>query len=285
MGTPDVSSTTRYAFNLLDSKNWKTFSFKAQNKLEDEDRWQYISKPAVLSTIVVQRPAVSPATGTVETTIVNPDYADWEKGNAKTMRRITEMVSDDQVAYIMDATSAAEMWNNLRTIYEPTGMLSMIATQDKLNNIKYGGIASGPLQDHLDIIRRYSNDLKRGNDPVSDYKLIQLTLQSLPEDFTGIVQTLSIVGAMMTFGAATPILLEEEKRQRSLLEKQREEHALKAQTENVALAKAHDDEVAANTIKAYFASGGGAWRGRGGCGGGRGGRGGAGGGGGGGSDW
>jgi uncharacterized membrane protein YgcG len=90
---------------------------------------------------------------------------------------------------------------------------------------------------------------------------------------------------MMTFGAATPILLEEEKRQRSLLEKQREEHALKAQTENVALAKAHDDEVAANTIKAYFASGGGAWRGRGGCGGGRGGRGGAGGGGGGGSDW
>ena len=155
MGPGDASSVTRYTFNQLDSKNWKTFSYKAKSKLEDEDRWQYIAKPAVLPTIVVRQPAVSPAMGTVNVTIINPDYADWEKGNLKTMRRITEMVSDDQVAYIMDATTAAEMWTNLRTIYEPTGMLSMIATHEKLANIKYGGITSGQLQDHLDIIRGY----------------------------------------------------------------------------------------------------------------------------------
>ncbi|KAJ7687226.1 hypothetical protein B0H17DRAFT_842623, partial [Mycena rosella] len=116
-----------YNFTLLDNKNWKTFSFKAKSKLEDEDRWKYIAKPAALQTLVVQRPATAPATGTVSTRIPNPAYADWETGDAKTMRRITEMVSDDQVAYIRDATSAAEMWNNLRTIYEATGMLSMIA--------------------------------------------------------------------------------------------------------------------------------------------------------------
>lgn len=284
MGTRDVSST-RYTFNLLDSKNWKTFSFKAQNKLEDEDRWTFIVDTAVPPTIVVQQPAVSPATGMVATSIVNPDYADWEKGNAKTMRRITEMVSDDQVAYIRDAKTAAEMWNNLRAIYEPTGMLSMMAIHEKLANIKYKGIESGPLQDHLDTVLGYSNDLQRGNDGISDYKLIQLTLQSLPEDFTGIVQTLGVVGATMSFNAATPILLQEEKRQRNLLEKrQRDEHALKAQTEHLALAKAHDDEVAANAIKAYFASTGGSQRSGGG--GGRGGRGGRGGGGGSsGGDW
>jgi hypothetical protein len=88
---------------------------------------------------------------------------------------------------------------------------------------------------------------------------------------------------MMTFNAATPILLQEETHQRGALEKkQREEHALKAQTELLALAKAHDDEVAANAITAYFASAGGHGRGRGRCGGG-GGHGGHGGGGGG--DW
>ncbi|KAJ7648825.1 hypothetical protein B0H17DRAFT_958815, partial [Mycena rosella] len=76
--------------------------------------------------MVVQRPPVTPATGAVSTVIVNPDYADWSKGDAKTKCRITEMVSDDQVAYIRDARTAAEMWNNLRTIYEATGMLSMI---------------------------------------------------------------------------------------------------------------------------------------------------------------
>ncbi|KAJ7872182.1 hypothetical protein B0H14DRAFT_3566586 [Mycena olivaceomarginata] len=100
-----------------------------------------------------------------------------------------------------------------------------------------------PLPDHLDTILGYSNDLKRGNDAIADYKPIQLTLQSLPEDFTGIVQTLSVVGAMMTFSTATPILLQEEQPQRNLLEKQqREEHALKAQMEHLALARAHDEE-------------------------------------------
>jgi hypothetical protein len=198
------------------------------------------------------------------------------------------MVNDDQVAYIRDATTAAEMWNNLRAIYEPTGMLSMIAIHEKLASIKYKGIESGPLQDHLDIILGYANDLKRGNDAISDYKLIQLTLQSLLDDFTGLVQTLGVVGAMMTFNAATPLLLQEEKRQRNALEKrQREEHALKAHTEHAALAKAHDEEVAANAIKAYFASTGGqrvhgSGRGRGG---GRGGSHGGGRGGGGGGDW
>jgi hypothetical protein len=104
---------------------------------------------------------------------------------------------------------------------------------------------------------------------VSNYKLIQLTLQSLPEDFTGIVQTLSVVGTMMTFGVVTPILLQEEQRQRNLLEKkQREEHVPKAQTEHIVLAKAHDEDTAANTVKAYVAQ----FGQRGGRGGGQGGR-------------
>jgi uncharacterized membrane protein YgcG len=281
VGTPNVS--TRYVFNQLDGKNWNTFAFKAQSKLEDEENWQFIVGPAQPKTVIVQRAAVSPATGMVDTEIVNADYADWAKGNAKTMRRITEMVNDDQVAYIRDATTAAEMWNNLRTIYEPTGMLSMIAIHKKLASIKYKGIESGPLQTHLDIILGYANNLKQGNDAVTEYKLIQLTLQSLPDDFTGLVQTLGVVGAAMTFNAATPMLLQEETRQRNALEKrQREEHALRAHTERAAIAKAHDDKVAADAVKAYFASTGGQ-RGRG-RGSGRGGRGGRRGGGGGG-DW
>jgi hypothetical protein len=74
MGT-DVSSATRYTFNLLDNKNWKTFSFKAQSKLEDEERWTYVVGPVVPPTVVVQRTTVLPATGTVDTEIVNPGYA------------------------------------------------------------------------------------------------------------------------------------------------------------------------------------------------------------------
>ncbi|KAJ7799179.1 hypothetical protein B0H14DRAFT_3156612 [Mycena olivaceomarginata] len=53
----------------------------------------------------------------------------------------------------------------------------------------------------------------------------------------------------MTFSAATPILLREEQRQRNLLEKQqREEHALKAQMEHLALARAHDEENISNAL-------------------------------------
>ncbi|KAJ7754912.1 hypothetical protein B0H14DRAFT_3512430 [Mycena olivaceomarginata] len=138
MGTPDVS-TPCYLFNQLADKNWKTFSFKAKNKFEDEDHWKYVAEPIVPPTLIVQRPAVSPATGMVDTEIVNPEYAEWKKGNDKTMRRIVEMVSDDQVPYIEHAQTAQEMWNNLWAIYEAVGMQSMIAVQEKLSTIKYAG--------------------------------------------------------------------------------------------------------------------------------------------------
>ncbi|KAJ6570661.1 hypothetical protein B0H10DRAFT_2237774 [Mycena sp. CBHHK59/15] len=145
MGSRDASSTTRYHFTQLDGKNWKTFEFKARGKLEDDELWDYIAGPMVPATVIVQRPAVSPVTGTVDTEIVNADYVAWAKGNTKTMRRITEMVGDDQVAYIRDVKTAAEMWSNLRAIYEPTGMLSMIAIHEKLSSIKYKGIESEPV--------------------------------------------------------------------------------------------------------------------------------------------
>jgi mevalonate pyrophosphate decarboxylase len=103
MGTRDVSSsTTRYAFNLLDNTNWEAWSYKVEAKLEDEDRWKFIIGPWVFPTITVQRPAVSPATGMVDEIVTNPAYADWCKGDEKTKRRIIEMVNDDQIAYIRD---------------------------------------------------------------------------------------------------------------------------------------------------------------------------------------
>jgi hypothetical protein len=224
MGPPDVS-TRGYQFNQLDKKNWKTFSWKAQNKFEDEDQWQYIIGPPVTEMLIVQRPALASAMGTVDTKIVNPDYADWKKGNDKTMRRIAEMVQDDQVQYIEHATTAQEMWNNLRDVYEAVGMQSMIATQDKLSTIKYAGIESGPLQDHLDIILGYANDLRRGKDGLTDYKLLQLTLKSLPPEFTSLIQSISLSGHT-SLGGVTQVLLEEETRQRVALESnRREEHA------------------------------------------------------------
>src|ERR1700761_6703105 len=251
MGPEAVSSSTRYAFNLLDSKNWDTWSFKVQSKLEDEERWKYITGPWIFSTMIVQQPNASSATGTVDTEVPNPAYPDWRKGDEKTRRRIVEMVSDDQVVYIRDAQTAAEMWNNLRTIYQRQGMQSMIAIHDKISTIKYRGIESGPLQDHLDIIQGYAGDLKRGNDPLSDYKLLQYILKSLPHEFTSLVQTISLTGHTNIL-TITPVLLEEEVRQRAILEAQRrEEHALKAHTEKLVLAKTRDDELAAEAVKAY----------------------------------
>jgi hypothetical protein len=280
MGTRGVSSSTRYVFNLLDGKYWDTWSFKAQLKLEDEERWKYITGPWVFPTIMVQQPAVSPATGTVEAQVANPAYPEWRKGDEKTRRRIIEMVSDTQIAYIRDAMTAAEMWNNLRTVYQREGMQSMIAIQDKISTIKYAGIESGPLQAHLDIITGYAADLKRGNDPLTDYKLLQYTLKSLPADFTSLTQTISLTGHTNIL-TVTPILLEEEVRQREILAARLcEEHALKAHTEQLALAKVHEDGIAAAAVKAFVAQQTqqrGSWRARGG----RGGRG----GGGGGSDW
>jgi hypothetical protein len=63
------------------------------------------------------------------------------------------MVSDNQIAYIRDAQTAVEMWwSNVRTIYQRQGMQSMIANHYKISTIKYEGIESGPLQDHLNIV-------------------------------------------------------------------------------------------------------------------------------------
>ncbi|KAJ7343877.1 hypothetical protein DFH08DRAFT_810415 [Mycena albidolilacea] len=231
MGTLAVSSSTRYAFNLLDSKNWDTWSFKVQSKLEDEERWKYITGPWVFPTMIVQQTAVSPATGTVDAEVSNPVYPDWRKATTR--------------------LRTSEMWNNLRTIYQRQGMQLMIAIHDKISTIKYAGIESGPLQDHLDIIQGYAGDLKCGNNPLSDYKLLQYTLKSLPFEFTSLVQSISLTGHTNIL-TVTPVLLEEEVRQRGILDaRRREEHALKAHTEKLVLAKARDEELAAQAVKAY----------------------------------
>jgi hypothetical protein len=177
------------------------------------------------------------------------------------------MVSDDQVPYIENATTAAEMWNNLRLIYEAVGMQSMIAVHDKLSTIKYAGIQSGPLQTHIDTILGYATDLKRGNDGLTESKLLQLALKSLPETFTSLVQTISVIASPhTTLRTVTPMLLEEEVRQQGVLAaKLQEERALKAHTEKLALAKALEDDIAANAVKAYIATQRGSWRGRGGA--------------------
>jgi hypothetical protein len=146
-------------------------------------------------------------------------------------------------------------------------MQSMIAIHEKISTIKYAGVESGPLQTHLDIILRYASELKRGNDALSDYKLLQYTLKSLPSEFTSLIQTISLTGHT-SIQAVTPVLLEEEVRQRSILEGQRhEEHALKVYTEKLALAKAHDEQTAADAVKAYVATQQGSWSRRGGRGG------------------
>ncbi|KAJ7939149.1 hypothetical protein B0H13DRAFT_2300896 [Mycena leptocephala] len=93
------------------------------------------------------------------------------------MRRIAEMIQDDQVQYIEHAITAQEMLNNLRDVYEA-----------------YAGIESGPLQEHLDVILGYANDLRRGKDGLTDYKLLQLTLKSLPSEFTSLIQSISLSG-------------------------------------------------------------------------------------------
>jgi hypothetical protein len=210
--------------------------------------------------------------GIVEEIITNPAYVEWHKGDEKTKRQIIEMVNDDQIAYIRDAQTAAEMWDSLRRIYQRLGMQSMIAIHEKISTIKYAGVESRPLQTHLDIILRYTSKLKRGNGALSDYKLLQYMLKSLPSEFTSLVQTISLTGHT-SIQAVTTVLLEEEVRQRSILEGQRrEEHTLKGQTEKLALAKAHNEQTAADAVKAYVATQRGTWSRRGGRGGRGGGR-------------
>ncbi|KAJ7224120.1 hypothetical protein GGX14DRAFT_557010 [Mycena pura] len=120
------------------------------------------------------------------------------------------MVSDDQIAYIRDTQTAVKMWNNLHTIYQHQGMQSIIVIHDKILAIKYRGIESGPLQDYLDIIQGYAGDLKHGNDPLSDYKLLQYILKSLPFEFTSLLQSISITGHTYIL-TVTPVLLEEKR--------------------------------------------------------------------------
>ncbi|KAJ7721065.1 hypothetical protein DFH07DRAFT_1008250 [Mycena maculata] len=137
MGTRDVSSTTRYAFNLLDNKNWKTFSFKAKNKFQDEGRWKYIDEPPVPKTITTQSPALSPGTGMIDIEIVNPDYAAWAEGNAKMMCRIVEMVAPDAADLIWLQMGRVCSWGSCAASRRPRRSLKFIYAVCAVHHIKY----------------------------------------------------------------------------------------------------------------------------------------------------
>lgn len=148
-----------YLFTQLDSKNWSTWSFKAEKKLKSDDQWKYIKGNQV---IPPPETVAGPTTGiTVVSQITNTAFATWKVQDSLVMGCITEMVTDAQVNIIQKAKTASAMWKALESKYERLGAQEQTTALTALATTRYKGIQSGPLQDHLDISELHADTLDK----------------------------------------------------------------------------------------------------------------------------
>ena len=90
----------------------------------------------------------------------------WVEGDQKAQTVIELLLSDSQMIHIADATTAVEMWNQLKLIKEASGQLGIMAYRRKF----YRTVATegSDIAAHITELRRTQEQLHTMGSKVSD---------------------------------------------------------------------------------------------------------------------
>ncbi|KZS91429.1 hypothetical protein SISNIDRAFT_414083, partial [Sistotremastrum niveocremeum HHB9708] len=112
------STSGMFKIPILTGTNWIPFKRRMTGVLRELKLYKYVDGSATL--IVPLHPTALTAAE------ITANEA-WEEGNDKAMNRIVLSISDEQSMHVMDAETAKSMWDKLRNIHEPHGLLGILA--------------------------------------------------------------------------------------------------------------------------------------------------------------
>jgi len=191
---------------LLNNDNWMPWKRRMMAVLRDLDLDKYIEGDEEVP---------KPKDEGQPTEVEKKELKEWNRGDAKARTRIELAIGDAQMIHISGATTAKEMWNQLRKVKESKGKLGILATRRQLYRMT--AEEGFDMLEHLTRLRKLQDELHMMNNKISDEDFTMIVLTSLPESWD--LYTSAYFGQSNTLPSTTShelisILLEEERRRK-----------------------------------------------------------------------
>jgi hypothetical protein len=94
---------------------------------------------------------------------------------------ITNNINDQQMNHVVEATTSAEMWENLQSIHETVGLAGITAAKRRLLNTRAEDDTN--IVEHINNLREQHNTLVNMGERMSDQEFKSTTIMSLPESW------------------------------------------------------------------------------------------------------
>jgi hypothetical protein len=160
---------------------------------------------------------VKPVLRTESPVVTQDDIAKWEKGELKARTRLELAISDTEMAHIIGAETAYQIWERLCQVKEPKGRLGILAARRQLYRSQ--AREGFDMVEHVNNLRALQAELALMSNVVSDEDFVMILIASLPESWdvfaTSYLGSHSGDGTSLNAKEFIPLLLEEDRRRRS----------------------------------------------------------------------
>lgn len=201
-----------YRLEPLNATNWMPWKRRMEAVLREQNLLSYITPPTSI------RPVAGTITGAdnVSVTITDTQVTTWETGESKARTRLELAIGDTEMAHILGATTAGEIWTRLLEIKETKGRLGILAVRRALYR---AAAAEGfDMVEHISNLRAYQAELALMSNVVTDEDFAMVIITSLPESWDGYTSAyFGSHGSEKSLKASEiiPLLLEEDRRRRA----------------------------------------------------------------------
>lgn len=157
----------KITFDRLNDVNWSTWRFRMELMLMKDDLWTIVKDP-------------------------KPESADmttaWTRKDEKARAVIGLALDDSQLIHVMEAATAKEMWEKLKSYHERGSLSNKIHILRKLCSMRLE--ENGNMSDHLLEASELVHSLARMGESLKEHLVVAILLSSLPVSFSPLVTAL-----------------------------------------------------------------------------------------------
>lgn len=166
---------------------------------------------------ITEAGSVKPVLRTEPPAVTRDDIVKWEKGELNARTRLELVISDMEMAHIIGAETAYQIWERLCQVKEPKGRLGILAARRQLYRSQ--AREGFDMVEHVNNLGALQAELALMSNVVSDEDFVMILIASLPESWdvfaTSYLGSHSGDGTSLNAKEFIPLLLEEDRRRKS----------------------------------------------------------------------
>ena len=168
----DSSPSTLYCIEpLKGAENYASWKLKLEDILTEQGLWDYVNSDANLSP-----------------TAAEDDKTKWHKKDRSALSAIRLCVTNQCMVYVASATTAKEVWDTLKEMYQEHSPIGIILVRRKLFQARCD--ESKSIETHIREMRGYQQGLVTLSKKLSEKDFAITLLTSLPDTWDAFISTI-----------------------------------------------------------------------------------------------